>query len=173
MPMSGRHILALAGVAGMLTACQQTVSEHRRLPDAALPLAGIGDVVVETSAPAVNATVAANLKAALEQASRGCGYGPVKYALTVRLETFKAASDSIQLAGSVQLADPQTRVVLGEYRVDVVRDGGRAAMAGAQETLPKAFADRVCNDVLRRKPTTIVTIPQPGGNISGEKSYRP
>jgi hypothetical protein len=167
------RILALVTPALLLAACVKTAGETHSLPDSALPLAGLGDIQIETSAPTINPVVVANLKAALEQAARGCGYGPTQYPVHVRIETFKADNDWIQLAGSIRLLSPQTRDVVGEYRIGLVRAGGGSATTGAPETLPRAFADRVCTEILKRRPTTFVTIPQPGGNTSVEKTYRP
>lgn len=175
--------LAVAGVTFMLAACHEPVREIRAFPDVARAQAGIGPINVETEAATVNATIVANLKAALEHVAQTCGNGPNKYTLDVRLENFKGMNaaaailigDSTQLAGFVRLTNPQTREVVGEYYVDEVRAGGGligiAVMSGASTTLPKAFANRVCSDILRRK-VPAETLP-PGQNTSGEKSYKP
>jgi len=167
------RVLALAVPAFLLVACVKTAGESRRLPDSALPLAGLGEIRIEASAPTVNPAIVASLKAALEQAARGCGYGPTQYPVHVRIESFKADNDWIQLAGSIRLLTPQTRDVAGDYHIELVRAGGGSATAGAAETLSKAFADRVCTEVLKRRPTTFVTSPQPGGHPSAERTYRP
>jgi hypothetical protein len=168
-----------------LAACHQPVREIRAFPDGARAQAGIGEINVTTDAPSVTPAIVANLKAALEEISRTCGDGPSKYALDVRLENFKGMNaaaailvgDSTQLAGFVRLTNTQTRDVVGEYYFDEVRAGGGligiAVMSGAATTLPKAFANRVCSDILRRKVPTAPSGTPHGENVGGEKSYTP
>lgn len=185
MSTFGVRALAVAGMAITLAACHQPVREIRAFPDGARAQAGIGEINVTTDAPSVTPAIVANLKAALEEVSRTCGDGPSKYALDVRLENFKGMNaaaailvgDSTQLAGFVRLTNTQTRDVVGEYYFDEVRAGGGlvgiAVMSGAATTLPKAFANRVCSDILRRKVPTAPSGTPHGENVGGEKSYTP
>lgn len=184
MIVYGVRALAVAGVAMMLAACHEPVREIRAFPDGARAQAGIGEINVETNAPSVTPAIVANLKAALDEISRTCGNGPNKYALDVRLGNFKGMNaaaailvgDSTQLAGFVRLTNTQTRDVVGEYYFDEVRAGGGligiAVMSHASTTLPRAFANRVCSDILRRKVPPATTTP-PGENTGAEKSYKP
>ena len=166
--------------AAAVSACgtKRTVSSLEQADQSWVTGVHIGAITVDPSQSGATTEVVANLERHLNDVMSVCINGSRPVDLHVTLDYFKdnnaAAAifigDTINLSGSVELRDPATSEAKGQYYIDLVEGSagiiGAFDLSGAEDYLPRIFAEQVCEEVFAGTPPGIVTTAGPGASAA-------
>ena len=149
--------IGIIALAVMLAGCTSSSSDAIKPLPSTLAKTGFVTTIDVKSVPAnVSPEFKGALAAELEKNLKLCATGTTPLRLEASVAEFKAQNAAATIfiggtnliKGSVQLFDPATNQIVGDYDISRSQGGGgliaAAAMAGPEERMTEAFAQEVC-----------------------------
>jgi hypothetical protein len=162
--------IGMIALAAMLAGCTSSSSDAIKPLPSTLAKTGFVTTIDVKSVPAnVSPEFKGALAAELEKDLKLCATGTTPLRLEASVVQFKAQSavatiligGSNLIKGTVQLVDPATDQIVGDYDISRSQGGGgliaAAAMAGPEGRMTEAFAEEVCVQAFGRDPRTPTT----------------
>lgn len=151
----------------VLSGCASSSSDVVKPLPLALAKSGFVETIDVKSVPVnVSPDFKAMLVADLQKTLKLCAKGTTPLRLEASVTQFKGQNafatiligDSNLIRGSVQLIDPATKAVVGDYDISRSQGGGgliaAAALSGAEGQMTDAFAKEVCVQAFGWNPAT-------------------